>query len=100
MSNNKACGIDGTEYLKIPVIIAVLLPVINKVLEACTAPAEWRTNIIVPVPKKGDLTKYANYRPISLMSIVGKMFNHILLTRLQPFIDPLLDYIHPDSGVV
>ena len=47
MSNNKACGIDGitTEYLKIPGISAVLLPIINKVLESCSAPAEWRTNI-------------------------------------------------------
>ena len=61
-------------------------------LESCTAPAEWRTNIIVPVPKKGDLTKYDNYRGISLMSIVGKVYNRILLNRLQPFIDPLLDY--------
>ena len=53
MSNNKACGIDGitTEYLKIPGISTVLLPVINKVLETCDAPTEWRTNIIVPVPK-------------------------------------------------
>ena len=98
MSNNKACGIDGitTEYLKIPGISAVLLPIINKVLESCTAPAEWRTNIIVPVPKKGDLTKYDNYRGISLMSIVGKVYNRILLNRLQRFIDPLLD--HTQNG--
>ena len=51
MSNNKACGIT-TEYLKIPGISAVLLPVINKVLETCDSPTEWRTNIIVPVPKR------------------------------------------------
>ena len=49
------------------------------------------TNIIVPVPKKGDLSKYDNYRGISLMSIVGKVYNRILLNRLQPFVDPLLD---------
>ena len=52
----------------------MLLAVIIKVIESCTAP-EWRTNVIVSVPKKGDLIKYDNY--LLLMSVVGKVKNII-----------------------
>ena len=55
-------------------VSAVLLAVIIKVIESCTAP-EWRTNVIVSVPKKGDLIKYDNY--LLLMSVVGKVKNII-----------------------
>ena len=50
----------------------MLLAVIIKVIESCTAP-EWRTNIIVSVPKKGDLIKYDNY--LLLISVVGNVKN-------------------------
>ena len=71
-------------------MIEYVIPLINKVLNSGVAFEEWRRNIIIPLPKKGDLSDYNNYRGISLMSIVGKLYNKLLLTRIQPYISKLL----------
>ena len=39
-----------------------------------STPEQWKTNIIIPIPKKGDKTNIHNYRGISLMSISAKIF--------------------------
>ncbi|KAI8486765.1 hypothetical protein Bbelb_355130 [Branchiostoma belcheri] len=51
---------------------------------------QWTTNVIVPLPKKGDLSLMTNYRGISLMSIAAKVYNKILLTRIREHVDPIL----------
>ena len=38
--------------------------------------------IIVPIYKKGDVDDCNNYRPISLTSLVSKIYTHILNQRL------------------
>ena len=48
------------------------------------------TDIIIPMPKKGDLSLITNYRSISLMSIAAKVYNKILLNRIRQHVDPLL----------
>ena len=92
MSNNKATGVDNisTEFLKIPGVLNLLLPYINHALESGQSWEAWRRNIIIPLPKKGDLSQCSNYRGISLMSIVGKLYNKLLQTRISPFLDPVL----------
>ena len=32
-------------------------------------PVPWKKAVIVPVPKKGDLSLISNYRPISLLEV-------------------------------
>ena len=39
--------------------------------------------ILVPVPKKGDLSDVNNYRGITLTSIFSKIYSHILDERLR-----------------
>lgn len=62
----------------------------KEVFSTLTPPRQWVTNVIIPLPKKGDLSLMTNYRGISLMSIAAKVYNKILLNRIRPHIDPLL----------
>ena len=53
-------------------------------------PDEWGISGIVPVPKKGDLTKCTNYRGISLTQIASKIYNRLILNRIRPAIDKII----------
>jgi hypothetical protein len=43
-----------------------------------------------PIPKKGSRTEMSNYRGISLMSTMAKLYNRVLLNRIRPAIDKIL----------
>jgi hypothetical protein len=49
-------------------------------------PDEWLVGIIKPIYKnKGDPTQPENYRPITLLSCLGKLFTSILSKRLEDY---------------
>jgi len=51
-------------------------------------PAEWKEGIIVSLYNgKGSQFECSSYRPISLLSVSGKVFAHILLACIQPLLD-------------
>ena len=56
-------------------------------------PQDWRDALLVPIPKKGDLTQCDNWRGISLLDCVGKVFAKVIQTRLQKVVEDVL----PDS---
>ena len=48
--------------------------------ESGVAPEDWRSAVIIPLYKgKGERTEYKNYRGISLLSVVGKIYAGILI---------------------
>jgi len=47
-------------------------------------------SILVPIPKKGDLSNCSNYRTISLINHTGKVLLIVLLNRLKNHLDPYL----------
>ena len=62
----------------------------NKAWNEGTIPEEWGKSILVPIPKKGDLSNCSNYRTISLINHTGKVFLIVLLNRLKNHLDPYL----------
>lgn len=48
-------------------------------------PETWNESIIIPLPKKGDKTECSNYRRISLLNSVYKVFSKVLLNLLIPY---------------
>ena len=44
----------------------------SEVYTSLSPPSQWITNVIIPLPKKGDLLLMTNYRGISLMSIAAE----------------------------
>ena len=47
-------------------------------------PYAWVQSLIIQIPKKGDLSKYNNYKIISLISHPSKIMLRIILNRLNP----------------
>ena len=88
----KSSGPDevAAEVLRIPSVAGKVLEIMNRVLDGGIPPEEWRKASIIPIPKKPGTTKIEEHRGISLMSCAAKLFNKVLLNRLQPIIDPFL----------
>lgn len=89
--NDKAPGPDNitNETLKIsmPDALPKLTSLLNKILETEYIPTQWTTSNIVLIHKKGDKDDMNNYRPISLMSNVYKIFAKIILNRITKKLD-------------
>ena len=58
-----------------------------------TALEVWRDALLVPIPKKGDLTQCDNWCGISLLDVIGKVFTKVIHVRLQKAANEVL----PDS---
>ena len=54
-----------------------------EVYSSLTPPSQWTTSVIVPLRKKGDLSLMTNYRGISILSIIAKVYNKILFNRIR-----------------
>ena len=56
------------------------------------APSDWKNAVIVLVYKKGSRLDCTNYRGISLMSVVGKVFARVLNERVKGLtVDKVMD---------
>ena len=87
---NKASGPDllsprllkeGADILSEP-----LAKIFNLSLNSSYFPTVWKQANVVPVFKKGDKTNISNYRPISLLSCVGKVFEKCIFKYLHNYI--------------
>jgi hypothetical protein len=86
LKNSKAAGPDEilSEMLKMAEneIIEYLTGLFNYLFTNSLFPTEWTKAIIIPIFKKGDTNKPDNYRGISLLSVLSKMYTYILNNRL------------------
>ena len=82
----KASGLDEIcgEFLKYSenLIIPFLTKLFNKLYDTSVFPSEWCKSVIIPLFKKGNENNPDNYRGISLLSIISKVFTAVLNKRL------------------
>ena len=57
---------------------------------ALDVPNDWHDAQTVPIPKKGNLHSCDNWRGISLLDVVGKIFACLILDRLEPLSEEVL----------
>ena len=87
MKTKKAPGPDGITGERLKHLgacsRAVLLKIFNHSWIKGVVPAVWKEAIVIPVPKKGkDKKNPRSYRPISLLSCVGKLLERMINRRL------------------
>uniref|UniRef100_A0A3B3DMD0 Reverse transcriptase domain-containing protein n=1 Tax=Oryzias melastigma TaxID=30732 RepID=A0A3B3DMD0_ORYME len=87
----KAVGVDeiSNEVLKCPKLLEPLHCLFTYCFQTGFIPSVWYQSIIKPIPKssQADPRIPLNYRGISLMSTVYKVFSGILNNRLCEFIE-------------
>ena len=77
LKNGKAAGSAGIlpEMIKVACereeFLEVLLDVVHEVWKENKVPSDWTNAILIPIPKKGDLSSCYNWRGISLLDVVG-----------------------------
>lgn len=69
--------------LAAPIIAPALSYLFNLVLETSEVPKQWTESNIILLYKKGNPNDIGNYRPISLMSNIYKLFSSILEKRIS-----------------
>lgn len=68
--------------------MALLTKILNACLRLQYFPAAWKIATVITIRKPGKPPRdVASYRPISLLSALGKLFERLLLPRLQNFVD-------------
>lgn len=95
MKNGKSPGEDNLaiELLKEGgnQLIEQVLEVINGCWREGEVPAEWGKSIIVPIyKKKGDSGQCNNYRGISLMDHIAKLYERMIECRLREIVEQSL----------
>ena len=82
----KAQGTDGivAEFYKNTClyIAPILCSLFNHIFSSGTFPDMWRNSIIVPIHKTGARNDPSNYRGISLLNVMYKIFSNIIYDRL------------------
>ena len=104
LNNGKAAGSDCllNEFFKYGVtseaFINVLCSLFNKYFEMGYFPESWSEGLIVPIHKKGYINDVQNYRGITLLSTMGKLFTKLINCRLNKWAEDYHVYIEAQAG--
>ena len=87
---NKAGVVDGIKGKTLKILsqfICLLLQhIFNLSIEKAIWPNALKNAEVVPIYKVGDKSRMSNYRPISLICNIGKVFQKIIFNRLYNFL--------------
>ena len=87
----KSAGKDNIypEFLKYAPgnLVEVLDSFFNLVLKTRIVLDDWALSTICPIHKKGPMTDPNNYRGISLINCIGKVFSSIISARIKHYLD-------------
>ena len=103
LSTRRAPGPDGL-YNEMLMNLDVrnkgcLLRLLNACWGKAAIPSSWLQGRIIPIPKPGkDTSKLSSYRPVCLMSMVAKVAERLVATRLRMHLESNGILKHDQSG--
>ena len=86
----KAVGIDEISArilsLVAPSISSSLASLFNYSIATNSWPREWKSAVIIPVPKSGSLELVENFCPVSILPIVSKVFERLISRQIVNYL--------------
>ena len=103
LNNGKAPGCDHilSEYIKSTshIFLPLYETFFSIILDTGYFPERWSIGCIHPIYKNiGDRTNPQNYRPITVLSCLGKLFTSILNIRLNQYLEENLILLENQAG--
>ena len=99
-TTNKASGGDGILVELFQILkddpVKVLHSICQQIWKTQQWPRDWKRSVFIPIPKKGSLKEYSNYRTIALISHTSKVMLKILQARLQQYVNRELPDVPAD----
>lgn len=90
LDKTKGPGCDGIPPTYLANCANSLAPaltiLLNRSLRDCIFPTLWKQAHIIPIFKKGSKTAINNYRPISILNTLSKLFEKIILSHIYPLL--------------
>ena len=102
IKGTSSCGYDQlpSKLLKllIPHLKKPLSLIINQSLQTGVFPDALKIAKVIPIHKKDDNTNISNYRPISLLPAISKVFERVIHKQLQQYFNENNLFYHSQYG--
>lgn len=90
LKTNKAVGEDLISHKVLKetsnAISKPLCRLFNKSLSCCVFPNMWKQALVMPLFKKGSSNLVTNFRPISLLSCIGKLMERVMYKHIYNYL--------------
>ena len=73
--------------LALPIISKSLTCLFNRSISQCKFPASWKIARVTPIFKDGDKSAKENYRPISVLPVISRLFEKIIYNQLYKYLN-------------
>ena len=75
-----------------------MVHIINTSIDQEIFPKQWKISRVCPIPKTDNPTSIKDYRPISVLSVLSKVYERVILNQLCSFIETQNLYNINQSG--
>lgn len=91
LKSGKANGPDDISCKELRLIgedlfLDCFMPLAQRSISECKFPSQWKQAKVKCLHKKGSTFDYSNYRPISLLSVPGKLLENVISQQLHNFL--------------
>ena len=73
--------------LALPFISGSLAHLFNIAIETSTFPDSWKIARVTPIFKEGEKCERSNYRPISVLPVIARLFEKLVFDQLYQYLD-------------
>ena len=90
LCKSKATGLDriSAKLLRVclDLIAESFCAIFNRSINTGIFPTDWKCSKVIPLFKKGERRDLNNYRPISIIPVVAKVFERIIYNQVYAFL--------------